>query len=526
MNRTLSTLLSLSAAAALAAHAGAQVTLTPVAGFGNNGWMAPGSIPYLTQAFQNGTNTSGCPIMVNNRTERGLAYNPVTGNLVLVSRANVGGSSINIRILNGATGADLGGLDPTGISGGTFPVNMCGVGDDGSIYVANLAIFNATSNPVPLFKVYRWNDEVTGATTPPLVVYSGTPGAQRIGDSFAVTGGNGTAALQFAAAGTTVLTNAGATIGSNLAVGPLDFSNSAVQYGLIAGTTASGSNDYRLALTWVDGDTLVGTQGTNARVTTIDPVTQTAVLDATTPLGGAARRAMDYAIIGGRPFLAVLDSNNSVVSIFEMTNPGTPLLVASGTTTTGLLIGNQTPTAPCTAPNLPNPNTNIDGTGSVAWGAINGTTARLYAMNTNQGIQAFDFSFGPIASTAAYGVGCESLTLANTGLPQLGNAGFSLDVGNVPVFSPVAFVAFGSLPVNPGIDLTGIGMAGCASYTTFDLNLYQTGPVVNQIGSFVLPIPANPALAGATLAAQGVSLSILTSLGLNASNGLTFTLGF
>jgi hypothetical protein len=69
-------------------------------------------------------------------------------------------------------------------------------------------------------------------------------------------------------------------------------------------------------------------------------------------------------------------------------------------------------------------------------------------------------------------------------------------------------------------------MPGCFSYTSFDLNLYQTGPVVNQIGSFVLAIPANTALAGSTLAAQGVSLSIVTSLGLNASNGLTFTVGF
>jgi hypothetical protein len=232
------------------------------------------------------------------------------------------------------------------------------------------------------------------------------------------------------------------------------------------------------------------------------------VLDNTIALNGAPRRALDFAVIGGLPLLAVLDSNNSVVTIFDITNPQAPLVMASGTTTTGTLT------------------TNLNGTGAVAWGAINGTSARLYAMNSNQGIQAFDFSFGPIASATTYGVGCEGLTLGNTGTPKLGSSAFSLDVGNVPVFAPLAFVAFGSLPVNPGIDLSGIGMPGCFSYTTFDLNLYQTGPVVNQIGSFVLAIPANTALAGSTLAAQGVSLSIVTSLGLNASNGLTFTVGF
>jgi hypothetical protein len=488
MNRTLSTLLSLAAAAAFAAHASAQVSLTPVAGFGNNGWMAPGSIPNLATT--------------NN--ERGLAYNPVTGNLVLVSRT--GGN--NVRILNGATGADLGGLDLTGITGGTFAVNMPGVADDGSIYVANLAIFNATTNPAPLFKVYRWNDEVSGLTTAPLVAFSGTPGAQRIGDSFAVNGGTGATPLQFAAAGSTVLNNANATIGSNFAIGQLDFSNTAVQYGLIAGTTSAGSNDYRLGITWLDNDTVIGSQGTNGRITTFDPVTQTAVLDNTIALNGAPRRALDFAVIGGLPLLAVLDSNNSVVTIFDITNPQAPLVMASGTTTTGTLT------------------TNLNGTGAVAWGAINGTSARLYAMNSNQGIQAFDFSFGPIASATTYGVGCEGLTLGNTGTPKLGSSAFSLDVGNVPVFAPLAFVAFGSLPINPGIDLTGLGMPGCFSYTSFDLNLYQTGPVVNQIGSFVLAIPANTALAGSTLAAQGVSLSIVTSLGLNASNGLTFTVGF
>jgi hypothetical protein len=42
----------------------------------------------------------------------------------------------------------------------------------------------------------------------------------------------------------------------------------------------------------------------------------------------------------------------------------------------------------------------------------------------------------------------------------------------------------------------------------------------------VLAIPANTALAGASLATQGVSLSIATPLGLNASNGVSFTVGF
>ncbi len=481
----------ISAAALLAANASAQVTLTPVAGFGANGWMAPGSSPYLG---------------ITN-TERGMAYNPTTGNLVLVSRANVGGVSNNVRILNGATGADLGGLSPTGITGGTFALNMCGVADDGSIYAANLSIFNATTNPTPLFKVYRWNDEVSGQTTAPLVAYSGTPGAQRIGDSFAVTGGAPGVPIQFAAAGSAVLNNGNVTIGSNVAVGPLDFSNTVVQYANISGGTTA-NNDYRLALTWIDGSTLIGSQGANARVTGLDPATQVATINSTVPVGGVARRAMDYAVIGGIPMLAVLDSNASIVTVLNVTDPANPIVMASATAVVG------TPAA------------NLNGTGSLAWGAINGTSARLYAMCSNQGIQAFDFSFGPGAAATTYGVGCEGLALSNSNLPKIGSGNFSLDVSNVPVFAPIAFVAFGALAINPGLDLTIIGMPGCFSYTSFDIGLFQTGTVINQIGSFVLPIPANTALAGSTLAAQGVSLSILTSLGLNSSNGLQFTVGF
>ena len=79
---------SLCAAAGLAAVASAAPTLTANAGFGTNGWLAPGSSSYLGTA--------------NN--ERGMAYNPATGNLVLVSRA--GGN--NVRILSGSTGAEIG----------------------------------------------------------------------------------------------------------------------------------------------------------------------------------------------------------------------------------------------------------------------------------------------------------------------------------------------------------------------------------------------------------------------------------
>src|SRR5439155_22263092 len=118
-----------------------QVTMSALTSWSpnNDGWLAPGegSYAYLT------TGT----------TERGLMFG--NSHVYLVSRANVSGSAINVRILDALTGGDLGGLNNSGISGGTFVINNGGVGGDGAIYVANLTTQSTTSP----FKVYKWATE-------------------------------------------------------------------------------------------------------------------------------------------------------------------------------------------------------------------------------------------------------------------------------------------------------------------------------------------------------------------------------
>src|SRR5690349_4584311 len=94
-----------------------QVTLSPFTTFGGgDGWLAPGEGGYTFLGTAN--------------NERGMAYG--NGHVYLVSRN--GGSFI--RILDQNTGADLGALNNTGISGGTFAVSTASVGGDGAIYVA------------------------------------------------------------------------------------------------------------------------------------------------------------------------------------------------------------------------------------------------------------------------------------------------------------------------------------------------------------------------------------------------------
>jgi hypothetical protein len=134
--------------------------------------LAPGDRTYLT----------------TDNTQRGLAYNPATGHLLLVNRAG----GLSIYILDAATGEEItvegGGpklLDVTGISGGTFAASMIGITDDGVIYAANLTTGSLTTP----FKVYRWANEDAA----PTIAYEGDPGngdsgADRWGDSFDVRG--------------------------------------------------------------------------------------------------------------------------------------------------------------------------------------------------------------------------------------------------------------------------------------------------------------------------------------------------
>src|SRR6266850_2549303 len=91
----------------LAFSAAAQITLAPLSSFGGgDGWLAPGEGGYTFLGTAN--------------NERGIGFG--NGHVYLVSR--FGGN--NVRILDSLTAADLGGLNVTGISGGTFAVNMAG----------------------------------------------------------------------------------------------------------------------------------------------------------------------------------------------------------------------------------------------------------------------------------------------------------------------------------------------------------------------------------------------------------------
>jgi hypothetical protein len=297
--------------------------------------------------------------------ERGLSYNPITGHLILVSRSTAGNG---IRILDGASGADIGALNQGSgiIAGGTFTTNLVDVAADGALYVANLSTSASTN-----FKVYRWGTEGDAA---PTVAYDAPSGVNRTGDAFAVGGGGVGTKMAAAGSATTDRSN---FVALSTADG---WSYTSTAYLNVPGTTTT-SNDYRLGLTFVDADTIIGTQGGSARMTDFGA---SATVAASIPLG-ATQRPLDYAVIGGRPILAIIDSaapNLAKLSVYDISAPASPLLLASGNLTSGSLT------------------TNPNGTGSVAIGNVTATGATIYAMNTNNGIQAFTLSGVPEPATA------------------------------------------------------------------------------------------------------------------------------
>lgn len=306
-----------------AAATAADVSMTPLSSFRGDGWFAPGEDGY------------GFLGTVNN--ERGLAFG--NGHLYLMSRQG----GVSVRILDALTGSELGTLQgSTNIFGGTFAGNMIGVGGDGAIYMGNLSTAVATN-----FKVYRWANE--GAA--PTVAYDNLTGLTRTGDSLAVTGsGAGTRIAAGGGSGNTGFVVVDPTAGTSSVVAP-------------AGTA---TGDFRLGLTYVDSDTVIGTQGVTFRVADTD-----GTLVGSPAALSASERLVGYNLVAGVPLLATVDTVSSLVRIYDAANPAAPVLLTSGNTTSGALTAN------------------VNGVGAVAWGPTTGDTATLYAMSANQGIQAF-----------------------------------------------------------------------------------------------------------------------------------------
>src|SRR5207237_3491889 len=271
----------------------------------------------------------------------------------LVSRT--GGS--NVRILDSLTGTDLGGLNTTGLSGGTFVVNMAGASADGSIYVGNLTTAMSGTSP---YKIYRWTNEAAAPTT--VINTSTVLAGSRLGDD-----------LSLFDIGTSTLLAAGfnssPSIAGNNGYAVMDIATAAAN-AISFGATPPNAGDFRLGITLTDSSHVLGTAtGGSYRDTSFAGTVGTLLGTAT--LNNNTKRLLAATMIAGTPILAAMSTTDSHVSIYDITNPLTPVFLGSGNNTSGVL------------------STNSNGVGELAWGPVTGSSATLYAMSTNQGIQAF-----------------------------------------------------------------------------------------------------------------------------------------
>jgi hypothetical protein len=297
--------------------------------------LAPGSRPYLNEDF----------------TQRGLAHNPVSGNVLLVSRSG----SNQVVVLDGATGAEKHRLRTTDaaefsvITGGTLPINMVTVTADGVVYAANL-VTDGSSAPV---RLYRWANDA--ADTIPTVV-TDIPElsvAERWGDT-----------LDSRGAGATTQLLLGSRSGRSFAlVSIADGTTGSAKVFEVAEAAAGG---FGLGLAFGAGNTVWGTaSGVPLHHAAFDPAAGTATLLKSYPAaqipGAVTLLAYDPAeqLLAG---VALETPDN--VQLFDLANLEDPVLVDQE-----LILADKA-----------NPN----GTGAADFGA-----GRLFVLNSNNGVLAF-----------------------------------------------------------------------------------------------------------------------------------------
>jgi hypothetical protein len=305
--------------------------------------LAPGSRPYLTTTD----------------TQRGLGYDPVLQRLVLVTRAPTNG----ILLLDAATGADAGNLDISALLSitppGTFAINMCGVADDGIVYVGNL-LTSATSDS---FAIYSWTSADPSASIGQ--AYAANPGIGRIGDTMAVRGaGTNTEILCSFRTGTNVAlfnTQDGVNFGLNI----IAITN------LPAGAQANGFAG--LGLAFGPGNTFwAKSSGFDLRQVTYDAVNG---------VGGVIN---DYsAFPTTEAAIGVDNANGYIAAIGVLEYPQSlPIydLSASGGPSLNSLVDREF---------FPASNANGNGTGAVAVDVAGG---RIFALDSNSGIIALSYA--------------------------------------------------------------------------------------------------------------------------------------
>ncbi len=255
---------------------------------------APGSRPYLT----------------TDSAQRGLTYNPDSGNILIVTRTPAN----SVYVLNAGSGEDIGQMGLSGVTGGTFALSKIGASDDGRIFLANLAQSGAD------FRIYRWTLEIIGDS--PTLAYSGNPtgsATNRWGDTFDVRGaGNDIQLLAGSRNSNVFAIFTTANGGDNFTAQPITVSG-------------AGANAFGLGLAFGAGDTVwaKGDGTTPLRQISFDLGTGTGTILHSYSSAQFASTALPLAVKADQGLLASISIENPdhlrLYTTFNLANP--PVLV-------------------------------------------------------------------------------------------------------------------------------------------------------------------------------------------------------
>lgn len=301
------------------------------------------------------------PYLTSDNTQRGLAYNPATGNLLVVSRS----PAPAVLVLDAATGTEKHALRTTTedgatvLAGGTLPLNMIGVSDDGVVYAANLVTDASGGAASSTFYLYRWEND--GPQTVPVLLDPVPELAlpERWGDTLDVRGRGATTQILLGSRG--LAPQEGQKFALLTSADGFAFN---AQVFLVEGVAGSA---FGLGLAFGAGNTVFGTANGQ-------PVVHVAF----NPDDGTATLVRTYGpdlVPGTVSFLGVHPSSNLLagvaletpdnVRLYDLATPDAPVLLDQALIT----------------PEQPNAN----GTGAVDFGGD-----RVFVLDTNHGLRAFE----------------------------------------------------------------------------------------------------------------------------------------
>ncbi len=316
------------------------------------------------------------PYLTGDNTQRGIAFNPATGNLLLASRSPANA----IVVLDAATGVEKHQLRTTAADdlpvffGGTLLLNMIAVADDGVVYAGNLVTDGSTAT----FNLYRWDNDSPEAVPVPLSPVAELAIAERWGDTMDARGSGANTQILLGTRG--LAPQEGRKFAILTSVNGFDFAG---QVFTVDGVDGSA---FGLGIAFGPGNSVFGTANGQPVVhVAFDPTAGTATLARTY---SAAQIPNSVSVIGyhatSNLLAGVALEIPDNVRLYDLANLDEPAMRDQR-----LILPEQP---------------NINGTGAVDFGG-----SKLFALDTNNGLRAYEITAGTPAGPATLG----TATVAN-----------------------------------------------------------------------------------------------------------------